>query len=105
MQVVHGDEVALVDYQSWIDVHGYMVRDRKWSLERVVEGGISNNLTAIIVSVAYAYGGPSDHDIMKGLITVGAFGVSTIQIAKSRVIVQLINKHAPFMVGVNCKAR
>lgn len=43
------DEVTLVDCQSWINAHGYVVRDWKrvlllLTLERVVEGGTTYNL-------------------------------------------------------------
>ena len=103
------DEVTSVDCQSWISVHGYIVRDWKrihvlLTLERVVEGGIADNLTAVIVNVARAYGGLTEQKIREGLITFGADGVSTFQGAKTGVTVQLVTKHAPFMVGVHCMA-
>ena len=79
-------------------------RSWKWSLERVIVGGTLDDLTVAIVSVAHAYGGLSDQKIREGLITFGVDGVPTFQSAKSSVIMQLINKNAPFMVDVNCKA-
>ena len=98
------DEVTSVDCESWISVHGYIVIDWKrtlvlLTLERVIEGGTTYNLTAVIVNVARAYGGLTEQKIRERLITFGADGVSTFQGVKFSVTVQLMNKHAPFMVG------
>ena len=48
------DEVSTIDNGSWISIHAYVVQN--WScvpflisLERVVEGGGSNNLTQVII--------------------------------------------------------
>jgi hypothetical protein len=48
------DEVTMIDNQSWISIHYYVVQD--WcrlpiliSLEQVIEGGGSNNLTKVII--------------------------------------------------------
>ena len=56
------------------------------------------------LSVACTYDGLSNQKISEGLITFGANGVSTSQGAKSSVKMQLINKHAPFMMGVHWMA-
>ena len=62
------DEVTSVDCESWISVHGYIVIDWKrtlvlLTLERVIEGGTTYNLTAVIVNVARAYGGLTEQKI------------------------------------------
>lgn len=87
-------------------VHGYVVRDWKQiplslTLERVVEAGTSIYLTSVIGNAAHAYEGLSKHEIEEGLITFGAYGVSTFPSAKSGITVQLVNKHALFMVGIH----
>ena len=87
----------------------YIVRDWKrisllLALKRVVEDGTSKNPTTLIVSVAHAHDSLSNETIKEGLITFGADVVFVFQDAKSNVIVQLINNHAPFMVGVHCMA-
>jgi hypothetical protein len=56
------------------------------------------------MNVARVYGGLSNQKIKERLMTFGADGVSTFQGVKSGVTTQLINKHAPFMVGVHCMA-
>ena len=62
---LHCDEVTSVDCQSWVNVHGYILRDWKripllFMLDRAVEGGTLDNLTTIIVNVICTYGGLSD---------------------------------------------
>lgn len=68
-----------------------------FTLERVVKGGTLDDLI-----VAHTYGGLSNQRIRKGLITFGPYGVFSFQITKFVVIMQLVNKHAPFMMGVYC---
>lgn len=103
------DEITSRGCQLWINAHGYIARDWKRiplfiTLERVVEGGTTNNCTTVIVNVVHVYEGLSNQKIRKGLITFGVDGVSTYQGVKSGFIVKLINKHTPFMVGVYCMA-
>jgi UDP-N-acetyl-D-mannosaminuronic acid transferase (WecB/TagA/CpsF family) len=86
------DEITSVDCQSWISVHGYVVIDWKrthvlLTLERVIEGGTTDNLTVVIVNAARAYGALTEQKIREMLITFGADGVSTFQGAKFGVTV------------------
>ena len=101
------DEVTLVDCQSWINVHGYVVRDWKQNLllltlERVVEGGrtllVLSSMLHVLMEVAQR------KINREGMITFGADLVSTFKAAKSNILVQLITKHKPFVVGVHCVA-
>ena len=72
-------------------IHGYIVRDRKripllFTPQRVVEGGTTYNLIAIIVNVAQAYGGLFDQNIRERVITFGADRLSAFQGVKLYVI-------------------
>lgn len=69
------DEVTLVDCQSWINVHGYVVRDWKQNLllltlERVVEGGIT---LLVLSSMLHVLMEVAQRKINReGMITFGA---------------------------------
>jgi hypothetical protein len=56
------DEVTMIDNQSWISIHYYVVQD--WChlpilifLEQIIEGGGSNNLTKVIMVIFFKNGG------------------------------------------------
>ena len=73
------DEVTSVDCQSCISVHDYVVIDWKQmpvflTLERVIEGGTTDNLIVVIVNAARAYGGLTEKKIREKLITFGQMG-------------------------------
>ena len=74
---VTGDEVTTLDMQSWISIHGYVCEN--WnkksmllSLERVMGGSGSNNLTAIIVEAMKAFGGVKEAELA---VRLASFGV------------------------------
>lgn len=76
------DEVTSIDCQNWISVHDYVVIN--WSCtpillasERVVDGGTTDKLTAIIMKVAKTYSGLFGFEIQEKLITFGTNEVST----------------------------
>ena len=70
------DEVTTIDNQSWISIHGYVCEG--WerlsmllSLEHVVAGVGSNNLTAVIVNAVKNYGGQDDDDLVGRMASFG----------------------------------
>jgi hypothetical protein len=84
------NEVTTMDYQSWLGVHVYLVTDWKHNpilltLEQLVNGGIVNNLTKVIVDSVLQYGGLSKFDLVSKLINFGANGISVFQGAKNGV--------------------
>jgi hypothetical protein len=55
------DEVTMIDNQSWISIHYYVVQD--WChlpilifLEQIIEGGGSNNLIKVIMGIFFKKG-------------------------------------------------
>jgi hypothetical protein len=103
------DEVSTIDNGSWISIHAYVVQN--WSripflisLERVVEGGGSDNLTQVIIDALTGAAKIERPALSKTLLCFGADGVSTFQGAKTGVTQQIQSKYAPFAVGVHCMA-
>jgi hypothetical protein len=101
------DEVTTLDNQSWIFVHVYIVKS--WcrvpillNLERIVNGGTSNNLTSVIIRSLAIFDGTSEIDIANKVVCFGADGVTIFQSLKTSVIVQWVSKHCPFVVGIHC---
>ena len=71
------DEVTTLDTQSWISIHGYVCEgwERKpmlLSLERVLDGGGSNNLTQVIVEAIKNQGGITEADLQTRFASFGA---------------------------------
>ena len=103
------DEVSTIDNGSWISIHAYVVQN--WSripylisLERVVEGGGSDNLTQVIIDALTGAAKIERPALSKTLLCFGADGVSTFQGAKTGVTQQIQSKYAPFAIGVHCMA-
>jgi hypothetical protein len=103
------DEVSTIDNGSWISIHAYVVQN--WSripylisLERVVEGGGSDNLTQVIIDALTAAAKIERLALSKTLLCFGADGVSTFQGAKTGVTQQIQSKYTPFALGVHCMA-
>jgi hypothetical protein len=103
------DEVSTIDNGSWISIHAYVVQN--WnripfliSLERVVEGGGSDNLTQVIIDALTGAAKMERLALSKTLFCLGADVVSTFQGAKTGVTQQIQSKYAPFALGVHCMA-
>jgi hypothetical protein len=91
------NEVTITDCQSWLGVHVYCVDGWKrnpilLSLDQLVNGGIADNLTNIIVDNVLQYGGLSKFDLVSKFISCGVDGVSIFQGAKIGVTIQLWEK-------------
>ena len=57
-----GKVITCIDFQSWICIHGYVVIDWKHvpvllTLEKVVDGGTTDNLTLVIMRATKTFGG------------------------------------------------
>ncbi len=74
------------------------------NLERIVNGGTSNNLTFIIIHSLVVFGAMSETDITNKVVYFGANGVIIFQGLKIGVIVQSVSKHCPFVVGIHYMA-
>ena len=71
------DNVTTIDNQSSLSIHGYVCEG--WerlpmllSLEHVVVGAGSNNLTTFIVNVVKNYGGLDNDDLVGRMASFGA---------------------------------
>jgi hypothetical protein len=74
------NEVTTMDFQSWLNVHVYLVDGWKpnpilLTLEQLVNGGTIDNLTKVIVDNVLQYEGLSKFDLVSKLIGFGANGV------------------------------
>jgi len=83
VDTMDNNEMIIVENQSWIFVHYYVVVGWKrmpilFSFE-CCEGGITINIRIMIIVVFITYGGLIDEQIVKCLVCLGANGVSTFQ--------------------------
>ncbi len=69
---IFANEVTTMDFQSWLSVHVYLVDG---TLEQLVNGGTTNNLTKVIVDNVLQYERLSKFDLVSKLISFGANGV------------------------------
>jgi hypothetical protein len=74
------------------------------NLERIVNGGTFDNLTFVIIRYCIIFGGMSKIDIANKVVYFGVDNVTIFQGLKTNVIVQLVNKHCPFVLGIHCMA-
>jgi len=74
------------------------------NLERIVNGGTFYNLTFVIIRYCTIFGGMSKIDIANKVVYFGVDNVTIFQGLKTNVIVQLVNKHCPFVLGIHCMA-
>ena len=105
--LVGANYVALTcDEVSTIDICGPKLEHIPFfiSLERVVEGGGSDNLTQVIIDALTGAAKIERLALSKTLLCFGADGVSTFQGAKTGVTHQIQSKYAPFALGVHCMA-
>jgi len=106
---INCDEITILDNQSWISMHAYVVENWKrqpilLNLERVVDKGTSNNLTADIVRSFTNLGGLLVVDVANKVVCFGVDSVTIFQGLKIGVTIQLMNKHNPFIVSIHCMA-
>ncbi len=74
------------------------------NLERIVNGGTFDNLTFVIVCYLIIVGGMSKINIINKVVYFGVDNVTIFQGLKTNVIVQLVNKHCLFVLGIHCIA-
>ncbi len=103
------DEVATLDNQSWISIHVYIVSNQLkvpifFNLERIINGSTFDKLTFVIICYFSNFGGMSKIDIANKVVYFGVDNVTIFQGLKTNVIVQLVNKHCPFVLGIHCVA-
>lgn len=103
MQAMHffslscGKVVTCIDFQSWICIHGYVVIDWKHvpillTLEKVVDGGTTDNLTLVIMRATKTFGGFTTKEMWERLITFNIDGVSIFQGAKTSPLYATLNE-------------
>ncbi len=107
------DELMTIDNQSWSIVHAYVTDDWKQlplllNMYKVVDETIVDNMTSLIVKSLDQHGvnmgGLSETNIASKLVCFGANGVAIFHGVKSGVIIQLMQKHAPYVSNVHYMA-
>ena len=88
------DEVTTVDCQTWISVHVYVVKDYVrvpllLTLEQVIGGTGSDNLTRVLLDVLWEVGGLTREQIQEKLLCFGADGATVFHGVRGDVPVQL----------------
>jgi len=88
------DEVFTMDNQSWLFVQCYLMQN--WvrililiSLDPIIEGSGSDNLTKVIMEALMIGGGVATDQIVQKLICFGANGVNVFQSTKNGVTKQI----------------
>jgi hypothetical protein len=74
------------------------------NLERVTKIGGYEICITMLVNFVHIFGGLFDGGLASKLVCFGANGVIISQGLKIGVIMQLIEKHAPFVIGIHCMA-
>jgi hypothetical protein len=103
------DEVTIIDNQSWILVHTYVIHAWKiipflFTLHHVVEGGNVNNLIVVIVQALMQQRGLTQEETTNRLICFDVDGTSIFQGYYTKVTFQLKDKFVPYMMGQHCMA-
>ena len=101
------DEVTIVDCQTWISIHVYVVKDfvcvpMLLTLERVTGGAGSDNLTTVLVEALQQLGGLTLEQIRDKLLCFGADGAAVFHGVRGGVTVQLQREFSPFLLAVHC---
>ncbi len=73
-------------------------------LEGIVDGGMFDNLIPMIGHSLFTFGGLLKANIINEVVYFGANGVIMVQVLKMNVIVQLMNKHNPYIFDIHCMA-
>ncbi len=66
--------------------------------------GIVDNLIPMIVHSLFTFGGLLKANIINEVVFFGANGVIMVQVLKTNVIVQLMDKHNPYIFDIHCMA-
>lgn len=103
------DEVTNFNNQSQISIHGYVVENQRrvplfLNLEKVTKRGGYENLNTVLVNFVHIFGGLFDQGLASKLVCFGANGVTISQGLKIGLIMQFIEKHAPFVTRIHCMA-
>jgi hypothetical protein len=106
---VNCDELTTIKNQSWLFVHAYVTNDWKQlplllNMYKVVDETIADNMTSLIAKNLGQHAGLSEIDIASKLVCFGANGVTICHGVKSGVIIQLMQKHAPYVSNVHYMA-
>jgi hypothetical protein len=72
------------------------------NLERIVNGGTSNNLTFVIIRSLF--GGMLEIDVVNKVVSFGVNSLTVFQGLKISVTIQLVSKHYLFVVGIHYMA-
>jgi len=88
------DEVTMIDNDSWICVHTYVVQNfvrvlYLISLQCLVDGGSVDSLTLVIMNTLESGGDVTKDQIARRLLSFGADGVNTFQAARTDVTTQI----------------
>jgi len=107
--VVSCNEVIMIDNQSWINIHTYLVKGFKCipillNLERLVSGGTIDNLTNVILKSLMVNGGLTMEEFSNKLTSLVLMGVVVFTNVHSGVTTQFTKKAAPFMLTIHCVA-
>jgi len=101
------DEVTMIDNQSWISIHFYVVGD--WChiriliyLQQVIEGRGVDNLIKVIMGDLKEHGVIYNVNIATKLISFGVNGLNVFQGVHNDVICQMQNKYSPHFEGIHC---
>ncbi len=71
------------------------------NLEKILDGGMFDNLIVVIIHSLVIFGGMLETNIANKVLCFGVDNVIVFQGLKTGVIVQLINKHYPFIVRIH----
>lgn len=104
-----GDEVTIVDNQSWLCIHGYVVQ--KWKriplllcLLHLIDGCGVDNLTVVILEAVLHRGGLTEAELGEKMVSFGADGHPNFQGCLTSVSTQLKKGYAPYHIFVHCVA-
>lgn len=103
------DEVTTNDNGNWISIHVYVVKNfvripYLLSLQKIVDGTGSDNLTSLLLKALETEGGLVGDDVSSKLLCFGADGVAAFHGVHKGVTRQMQLGVAPFLIGVHCHA-
>jgi hypothetical protein len=102
------DETTAVDNNSVIVVHCYVMSN--WGRQPLMvalmklesNGATSDSLTKVIMSALTVNCALDEATVASKLLCFGAYGVAAFQGRHNGVTKQIIDQHAPFVVGMHC---
>jgi hypothetical protein len=107
--VVICNEMMMIDIESWIKIHTYLVEGFKCipillNLERLVNGGTVKNFTNMILKSMMVNGGLTMEDISSKQFFLVLMWVVVFTNVHSGVTTQITKKAGPFMLTIYCVA-